>query len=235
MNVDEAALLAAYDIEDIMCQHHEGGRIQRLARIQCAVVTAFGRVGQKPPASTGLPANPIKHPSAQVAATLTPVSDQPTDAALPPSVAPAAPPVAARLSPETTAGAPLQAGITSQPKAVLIPKAAIKPKSKPLDPRPGKLVGVVIDAPGTVLALDMKQLVAVGPKGDWDIGTRPVALIMERMRNGETFGDDVLAELGSMGTDTFRESRKRWATELAKVGVTFIHTKGVGCRIEVAQ
>lgn len=224
MNVDEAALLAAYDIEDIMCQHHEGGRIQRLARIQCAVVTAFGRVGQKPPASTGLPANPIKHPSAQVAATLTPVSDQPTDAALPPSVAPAAPP-AVEFAP-----LPQEA-----PKPILIPKAAMKPKSKPLDPRPGKLVGVVIDAPGTVLALDMKQLVAVGPKGDWDIGTRPVALIMERMRNGETFGDDVLAELGSMGTDTFRESRKRWADELAKVGVTFIHTKGVGCRIEVAK
>lgn len=224
MNVDEAALLAAYDIEDIMCQHHEGGRIQRLARIQCAVVTAFGRVGQKPPASTGLPANPIKHPSAQVAATLTPVSDQPTDAALPPSVAPAAPP-AVEFAP-----LPQEA-----PKPILIPKAQAKPKSKPLDPRPGKLVGVVIDAPGTVLALDMKQLVAVDPKGDWDIGTRPVALIMERMRNGETFGDDVLAELGSMGTDTFRESRKRWADELAKVGVTFIHTKGVGCRIEVAQ
>lgn len=226
MNVDEAALLAAYDIEDIMCQHHEGGRIQRLARIQCAVVTAFGRVGQKPPASTGLPANPIKHPSAQVAATLTPVSDQPTDAALPPSVEAAAPP-AVEFAP-----LPQEA-----PKPVLIPKAAAKPKpkSKPLDPRPGKLVGVVIDAPGTVLALDMKQLVAVGPKGDWDIGTRPVALIMERMRNGETFGDDVLAELGSMGTDTFRESRKRWAGELAQIGVTFVHTKGVGCRIEVAQ
>ncbi len=224
MNVDEAALLAAYDIEDIMCQHHEGGRIQRLARIQCAVVNAFGRVGQKPPATTGLPANPIKHPSAQVAATLTPVSDQPTDAALPPSVAPAATP-AVEFAP-----LPQEA-----PKPILIPKAQAKPKSKPLDPRPGKLVGVVIDAPGTVLALDMKQLVAVGPKGDWDIGTRPVALIMERMRNGETFGDDVLAELGSMGTDTFRESRKRWATELAKVGVTFIHTKGVGCRIEVAK
>ena len=156
--------------------------------------------------------------------TVATISNQPTDTALPPSVEMAAPP-AVEFAP-----LPQEA-----PKPVLIPKAQAKPKSKPLDPRPGKLVGVVIDAPGTVLALDMKQLVAVGPKGDWDIGTRPVALIMERMRNGETFGDDVLAELGSMGTDTFRESRKRWADELAKVGVTFIHTKGVGCRIEVAK
>ncbi|CAM5769907.1 hypothetical protein BMIN10S_03064 [Bosea minatitlanensis] len=55
------------------------------------------------------------------------------------------------------------------------------------------------------------------------------------MRNGETFGDNVLAEIGSMGEESFRESRRRWAEELARLGVTFIHTKGVGCRIEVAK
>lgn len=52
MKVDEAALLAAYDIEDIFCRHHEGGRHQRLARIQVAIVEAFWRVERPSPAAT---------------------------------------------------------------------------------------------------------------------------------------------------------------------------------------
>ncbi len=153
-----------------------------------------------------------------------PIPDQPTDAALPPSVETAAPPAVEFAPPPQEA-----------PKPILIPKAAVKPKSKskPLDPRPGRAVGVVITHKGTVVDVDVINHVVRCPKGDWRTSA-PVASIMERMRNGETFGDNVLAEIGSMGEDSFRESRKRWADELAKVGVTFIHTKGVGCRIEVA-
>lgn len=109
-----------------------------------------------------------------------------------------------------------------------------KPFSKPLDPRPGRLAGVVITSPGSVVALDMDNLVVACPDGDWQV-SRPVALIMERMRNGETFDDQTLAEVGSMGHSTFADSRKRWTEELAKRGVEFVHTKGVGCRIEVAK
>lgn len=109
-----------------------------------------------------------------------------------------------------------------------------KPFSKPLDPRPGRLAGVVITSPGSVVALDMDNLIVACPGGDWQV-SRPVALIMERMRNGDTFAHEVLAELGSMGSSAFADSRKRWTEELAKRGVAFISTKGVGCRIEVAK
>jgi hypothetical protein len=44
ITVDEAALAAAHKIEDIMCQHHDGGRAQRLARIQVAIVEAIEEV-----------------------------------------------------------------------------------------------------------------------------------------------------------------------------------------------
>lgn len=108
-----------------------------------------------------------------------------------------------------------------------------KPFSQPLNPRPGRLAGVVITSPGSVVALDMDNLVVACPGGDWQV-SRPVALIMERMRNGETFDDVTLAEVGSMGLTTFADSRKRWADELAKRGVEFVHTKGVGCKIRVA-
>lgn len=156
----------------------------------------------------------------------TPVSKQPTDAALPPSVEKAEPPAASSPPP-----APQEA-----PTPILIPKAQAKPKpaSKPLDPRPGRAIGVVKTHEGSVVSVDVINSVVICPKGDWET-SRPVAAIMERMRDGETFGDNVLAEIGSMGEDSFRESRKRWAEDLAKRGVTFIHTKGVGCRIEVAR
>lgn len=108
-----------------------------------------------------------------------------------------------------------------------------KPFSKPLDPRPGRLAGVTITSPGSVVALDMDNLIVACPGGDWQV-SRPVALIMERMRNGETFDDQTLAEVGTMGLSTFADSRKRWADELAKRGVEFVHTKGVGCKIRVA-
>lgn len=222
MNVDEAALLAAYDIEDIMCQHHEGGRIQRLARIQCAVVTAFGRVGQKPPASTGLQANPIKHPSAQVAATLTPVSDQPTDAALPPSVETAAPP-AVEFAP-----LPQQA-----PKPVLIPKAAAKPKSKPLDPRPGCLAGTIETHKGSVVTLDMINNVVVCPKGHWQV-TPDMAAVFLHMQNGDLFNAAALAKIANMPLASFNGSIWRWQEELAKRGIR-LESGDAGCRIEVAK
>lgn len=135
-----------------------------------------------------------------------------------------------------------------KPQPVLIPRkdeereppvagfakpAERKPFSKPLDPRPGRRAGVVITSPGSVVALDMDNLVVACPGGDWQV-SRPVALIMERMRNGETFDDQTLAEVGSMGLTTFADSRKRWTEELATRGVEFVHTKGVGCKIRVA-
>lgn len=152
-------------------------------------------------------------------------ADQPIDVA-PPSVVTAEPPAAPSASqPQPAPQGAIFAEIV-RPK----PKVA----SKPLDPRPGRVAGVVVDMPGSVVSLDMANLIVACPNGDWPVA-RPVALIMERMRNGETFADDVLATLGSMSTDSFRESRKRWTEELAKRGITFVHTKGVGCRIEVDQ
>ena len=129
------------------------------------------------------------------------------------------------------ASAPLSVDRTAPFAEIVRPKP--KAVSKPLDPRPGRVAGVVVDMPGSVVSLDMTNLVVACPGGDWPVA-RPVALIMERMRNGEMFSDDVLAEVGSMGLDAFRESRRRWAGELAKRGVNFISTKHVGCRIEVA-
>ena len=124
------------------------------------------------------------------------------------------------------------------PKPVLIKKAGAKPtekhKSEAVSLAPGRIAGVEVTSPGSVISLDMKNFVVACPGGDWQT-SRPVALIMERMRNGETFADDVLAAIGTMGTETFRASRKRWSEELATLGITFIHTKHVGCRIEVAK
>jgi hypothetical protein len=119
---------------------------------------------------------------------------------------------------------------------VLIPAGRTKPsvKSKPYDPRPGRLAGVTITAPGKVVAVDTVNFVVACPGGDWQT-SRPVALIMERMRNGDMFGNDILATVGSMSPSVFAESKHRWAEELAKRGVNFIHIKGVGCRIEIAE
>lgn len=156
--------------------------------------------------------------------TVATISDHPTDV-VPPCVVTAEPPAA----PSASQPQPAPQGTTFAEIVKPKPKVA----SKPLDPRPGRLAGVTITNPGTVLSLDMINFVVACPGGDWQT-SHPVALIMERMRNGETFGDDVLATLGSMGSDSFRESRKRWTDELAKRGVTFVHTKHVGSRIEVA-
>lgn len=119
---------------------------------------------------------------------------------------------------------------------VLIPAGRAKPsvKSKPYDPRPGRLTGVTITAPGTVVAVDTVNFVVACPGGDWQT-SRPVALIMERMRNGEMFGSEVLAAVGNLPPSVFAESKHRWAEELAKRGVNFIHIKGVGCKIEIAE
>ena len=118
---------------------------------------------------------------------------------------------------------------------VLIPAGRTKPAitSKPYDPRPGRLTGVTITAPGTVVAVDTVNFVVACPGGDWQT-SRPVALIMERMRNGEMFGNDILATVGNLPPSVFAESKHRWAEELAKRGVNFIHIKGVGCKIEIA-
>lgn len=107
------------------------------------------------------------------------------------------------------------------------------PKSSPLDPRPGRLTGVTITRPGSVVSLDMENFIVACPCGDWQV-TRPVALVMEHMRNGDTFDHQTLAEIGSMSLSTFSDSRKRWAEDLAARGVEFVHTKGVGCKIRVA-
>lgn len=119
---------------------------------------------------------------------------------------------------------------------VLIPAGRTKPsvKSKPYDPRPGRIAGVVITAPGKVVAVDIVNFIVACPGGDWQT-TRPVVLVMERMRNGEMFGHKVLADLGGMSIDALVLSIPRWTAELAQRGVTFIQVKGVGCRIEIAE
>jgi hypothetical protein len=119
---------------------------------------------------------------------------------------------------------------------VLIPAGRTKPvvKSKPYDPRPGRIAGVVITAPGKVVAVDVVNFIVACPGGDWQT-TRPVVLVMERMRNGEMFGHKVLADLGGMSIDALVLSIPRWTAELAQRGVTFIQVKGVGCRIEIAE
>lgn len=119
---------------------------------------------------------------------------------------------------------------------VLIPAGRTTPaiKSKPLDPRPGRVAGVTITAPGKVIAVDMENFVIACPGGDWQT-SRPVAQIMERMKDGDTFGHDVLAEIGSMSPSIFADSKHRWTEELAKRGVEFVSTKGVGCRIRLAE
>lgn len=174
----------------------------------------------------------------------TPVSKQPTVAALPPSAAPAEPPAA----PTAPQPAPQEAQKLSKPTLIkraddeppvagfakpVERKPFDRPKSSPLNPRPGRLAGVTITSPGSVVSIDMGNFVVACPGGDWQT-SRPVALIMERMRNGDTFADETLADLGSMGTESFRESRKRWSDELAQRGVSFVRTNHVGCRIEVA-
>jgi hypothetical protein len=130
-------------------------------------------------------------------------------------------------------------GVLTQPRGqgpVLIPAGRTKPsvKSKPYDPRPGRLAGITITAPGKVVAVDTVNFVVACPGGDWQT-SRPVALIMERMRNGEMFGNDILATVGNLPPSVFAESKHRWTEELAKRGVNFIHIKGVGCRIEIAE
>lgn len=107
-------------------------------------------------------------------------------------------------------------------------------KSKPLDPRPGRVAGVTITAPGKVIAVDMENFVIACPGGDWQT-SRPVAQIMERMKDGDTFGHDVLADIGSMSPSIFADSKHRWTEELAKRGVEFVHIKGVGCKIRLAE
>ncbi len=359
MNVDEAALAAAHKVEDIFCRAYPGGRVQRLAAIQCAIAEAIndasqplmvgldlasrdditatvvvdqvGRIthighsehqgGTHKPASASerlMPRGsdamaPHTHDVGAAPAVTDerppqPITDRPASAeanhsafeAVDPAV-----PVAPETQPVPQEAAPTKADRVlniwatcpeltaeqivsrvgcavgsvkafvsaarkkndprgfarklphddklSQPpalkrKPVLIPRkdeereppvagfakpVERKPFSKPLDPRPGRIAGVVITSPGTVVALDMDNLVVACPFGDWQV-SRPVALIMERMRNGETFDDQTLAEVGSMGLTTFADSRKRWTEELATRGVEFVHTKGVGCKIRVA-
>lgn len=114
------------------------------------------------------------------------------------------------------------------------PKPFDQPKSEPLNPRPGRLAGVVITSPGDVVSIDMDNLVIACPGGDWQV-SRPVALVMERMRNGETFDHKTLADIGSMGLETFKSSMPRWTEQLAARGVEFVSTKGVGCKIRLAE
>jgi len=114
------------------------------------------------------------------------------------------------------------------------PQPFDRPKSEPLNPRPGRLAGVIITSPGDVVSIDMDNLVIACPGGDWQV-SRPVALVMERMRNGETFDHKTLADIGSMGLETFKSSMPRWTEHLAARGVEFVSTKGVGCKIRLAE
>lgn len=114
------------------------------------------------------------------------------------------------------------------------PKPFDRLPSEPLNPRPGRFAGVIITSPGDVVSLDMDNLVIACPGGDWQV-SRPVALVMERMRNGETFDHKTLADVGSMGLETFKSSMPRWTEQLAARGVEFVSTKGVGCKIRLAE
>lgn len=114
------------------------------------------------------------------------------------------------------------------------PKPFDRLPSEPLNPRPGRFAGVIITSPGDVVSIDMDNLVIACPGGDWQVA-RPVALVMERMRNGETFDHKTLADIGSMGLETFKSSMPRWTEQLAARGVEFVSTKGVGCKIRLAE
>lgn len=114
------------------------------------------------------------------------------------------------------------------------PKPFDRPPSEPLNPRPGRFAGVIITSPGDVVSIDLTNFVIVCPGGDWQT-SRPIALVMERMRNGDTFDHKTLADIGSMGLETFKSSMPRWTEQLAARGVEFISTKGVGCKIRLAE
>jgi hypothetical protein len=251
---EASALLAAYEVEDFLCRAFNS-RAERLAALKDIILGAIERSMPIPPSdSVALPSAVPAGPPA-VDRPRVPPEDMPT-----PQPAPQ-PPVqneAAVIQGEdqlaqkedgvastSSAGGSSEHHRKADPRnssrpagegPVLIPAGRTKPsvKSKPYDPRPGRLAGVTITAPGKVVAVDTVNFVVACPGGDWQT-SRPVALIMERMRNGEMFGNDILATVGSMSPSVFAESKHRWAEELAKRGVNFIHIKGVGCRIEIAE
>lgn len=251
---EAAALLAAYEIEDVLCRSFSG-RAERLACFQSVIVDAIARCLPIPPsdsvappcaAPAGPPAvdrprvPPEDMPTPQPAAFPTVQSEgvgkQGEDQRAQKEVAVPAAPSAGAAQAEHQSADPRNSSRPAGEGPVLIPAGRTKPvvQSKPYDPRPGRIAGVIITAPGNIVSIDMDNLVVACPGGDWQVA-RPVALIMERMRNGEMFGHDILATVGSMSPSAFSESKHRWAEELAKRGVNFIHIKGVGCRIEIAS
>lgn len=252
---ESAALLAAYEIEDLLCRSF-AGRSERLAALKDVVKGAIERclpiplsdsvappcaVPAGPPAVEGLPVvppedMPIPQPAAFPTVQSEGVGKQGEDQRAQKEETVPAVASAGAASAEHKSADPRNSSRPAGEGPVLIPAGRTKPAitSKPYDPRPGRLTGVTITAPGTVVAVDTVNFIVACPGGDWQT-TRPVVLIMERMRNGEMFGHDILATVGSMSPSAFSESKHRWADELAKRGVNFIHIKGVGCRIEIAE
>lgn len=253
MKREDAILEAAYAVEDIYCRAFDG-RWQRLEAIKAEMAKLAERIA---PAEI---ATLQDYRLARAAVQPSPIP--PSDSAPPPCAAPAGPPAvdSPRVPPEDMPihKANFDAHASTMPKyeyqrqpdvstasasfksagegPVLIPAGRTRPavKSKPYDPRPGRIAGIVITAPGKVVAVDTVNFVVACPGGDWQT-TRPVVLVMERMRNGEMFGHKVLADLGGMSIDALVLSIPRWTAELAQRGVTFIQVKGVGCRIEIAE
>lgn len=108
-----------------------------------------------------------------------------------------------------------------------------KPFSKPLDPRPGRIAGVVITSPGAIISIDMESFIVACPGGDWQV-TRPVARVMEKLRNGDLFDDKTLADVGPMPVESFKAQISEWKRALEIRGVEFLSMKGAGCKIRVA-
>ena len=220
-----------------------------IARIEASIPSPFVSDSALPPGAA--PASPL---AVESPASLPPEGEPTPQPALSPAVqnegagiqgedqraqkegaGPAAPSAGA-ASAESRNADPRNSSRSAGEGPILIPAGRTKPvvKSKPYDPRPGRLTGVTITAPGKVVAVDVVNFIVACPGGDWQT-TRPVVLVMERMRNGEMFGHKVLADLGGMSIDALVLSIPRWTAELAKRGVTFIQVKGVGCRIEIAE
>lgn len=326
MNASEAALIAAHQIEDIFCQHHAGGRIQRVARIQVAICDAIARARADEVATTD--PQPASSAAVQDEAAVIQGEDQraqkgPGQESPPPAQASAGAAEEADVScadPRNSsrpagevASAPLPVDRTEKkadrkpsqrervlalwsttdlsteaiateigcakssirayismakadgdsrasarppvakamhddaddriavvlPAPTLIPRAAAaspakRPASKPLDPAPGRKVGVVITNKGSVVEVDCINGIIRCPKGDWKTAV-PVVLVMKKLRNGEMFDHALLAKIGSMGTETLFHAIPRWTAELASRGVELVSTRHVGCLIRRAE
>lgn len=110
-----------------------------------------------------------------------------------------------------------------------------KPFAPPAPAKPIRLVGVVIDLPGSVVSIDSVMGVVACPGGDWQ-ASKPVIRTIAKMRNGELFDARTLAEEGRwVSVDYFLAQAKAWQRDLTALGVDLVIMPKVGCRIRLAE